>query len=103
MSEIQNGKQKSLRIAAPALYDKMVEVFEQHNIHPYDTRGTVMETKAGMDVTIAFASTFTQSVVGRFSHKQVKQPDAEITEFFEKAAKECKTHLITDYYKMVKP
>lgn len=96
-------QERSIRIATPALYKKMIEVFERYHIHPFDVQGTVKKNESGYNVTLTFTNTFSKSVSAYFNFKQVKSPDEKVTKFFIETAEECKSHLIKNYYKMIKP
>ncbi|MFE8697516.1 hypothetical protein ACFYKT_14325 [Cytobacillus sp. FJAT-53684] len=102
MGEHQLEREESLRIAAPNVYRRMVETFEKHNIHPYDAQGSVIKKKEGLDVTLRLSNSFSEVAKTHISFEQVKEPDTELTDFFEQAAEKCKKQLITDYYKMIK-
>ncbi|MHC0037840.1 hypothetical protein [Pseudoneobacillus sp. C159] len=93
---------KLLRYAASALYERMVEVFSQHNIHSYDVHSTVSKQKDGFEVCLRFSTNFAEKMSTRFTEDQVKSPDEDVTEFFNEAAEKCKSQLIVDYYKMIK-
>jgi hypothetical protein len=103
MSIDRVNEEMSLRIATPELYMSMVKVFEKHNIHSYDTQGTVMKVENGFEITLKFSNGFSQSVTTHVTLDQAVKPDNEVTNFFEETAEKCKTRLISDYFKMVKP
>lgn len=103
MSEKLVNAEKSIRIGTPLLYKRMIETFEKYHIHPYDVQGAVIEEETGFEVILKFANTFNQPETVHFSFEQAKHPDSEVTQFFEEAAEKCKSQLISDYYKMIKP
>jgi hypothetical protein len=96
-------EEKLMRFAAPALYEKMVEAFEDLHIHPYEIHATVIKNENGMDVCLRFSADYSQSITNHFDNEQVMQPDEEVNLFFQNAANQCKALLIADYYKMMKP
>jgi len=96
-------KELSLRIAAPALYQRMVQTFEKHHIHPYDTQGTAIHKEDGFHIILRFAPDFSQKAEATFSLEQANYPDQDVTHFFEKTAEQCKSQLIKNYFKMIKP
>lgn len=96
-------QERSIRIATPELHKKMIETFEPYHIHPFDVQGTVIKNKNGYDVKLTFTNTFSKSVSAYFNFNQVKSPDEKVTKFFNETAEECKSHLIKNYYKMIKP
>ncbi|MBP2239682.1 hypothetical protein J2Z40_000235 [Cytobacillus eiseniae] len=102
MGEHQLQREESLRIAAPAVYKKMVEIFEQYHIHPYDMQGIVLRKNDGLEITLRLSHNYAELSSTHISFDQVKKPDSKITQFFEQAAERCKDQLITDYYKMIK-
>ncbi len=95
-------EEKLLRFAAPSLYQKMVEIFLEYNIHSYDIYATVVKQEEGFDLTLRFSQSFSQSATAFVSFGQAKEPDEEITGFFKRTAEKCKNQLISDYYKMIK-
>ncbi|MGO4886423.1 hypothetical protein ACJ2A9_01580 [Anaerobacillus sp. MEB173] len=103
MSEANGHKELPLRIATPTLYNKLVETLEPYHIHPFDIQGTVMRKEDGLDVTLRYSQSFSQSETAHFNNDQVEHPDEDVTEFFKATAERCKTQLIKDYYKMMKP
>lgn len=92
----------SLRVEAPAVYDRMIETFSRYNIHPYDAQGAVIKKEEGIEIVLKFSNGFSKTVQTHISADQAKNPDDEVTLFFERAADECKNQLIADYYKMIK-
>jgi hypothetical protein len=94
--------EKLLRYAAPALYQRMIEVFSQHNIHSYDVHSTVIKKELGYEVSLRFSANFAEKISSFFTNEQAAQPDEEVTQFFNETAKKCKSQLIADYYKMIK-
>ncbi|MBP1933565.1 hypothetical protein J2Z37_003578 [Ammoniphilus resinae] len=96
-------KELSLRIAAPVIYQRMIQTFEKYHIHPYDTQGTAIPKEDGLHIILRFAPDFSRKAETTFSMKQASQPDQEVTHFFEKTAEQCKSELITNYFKMIKP
>ncbi|WP_026584383.1 hypothetical protein [Bacillus sp. J33] len=95
-------EERLLRYAAPVLYDRMIETFSSYHIHPYDVSATALKNENGYDVSLRFSTDFSQTFTHYFRFKQVKEPDEEVTRFFEEAAEKCKSSLIADYYKMMK-
>jgi UDP-3-O-acyl-N-acetylglucosamine deacetylase len=95
-------EEKLLRFAAPALYQKMVDIFSDLNIHSYDVHGTAMKKEHGLEVTLRFSANYIQEITTYFSMEQVQKPDEEVEKFFKETAEKCKSQLIADYYKMIK-
>ncbi|HYK74599.1 MAG TPA: hypothetical protein VEV44_16010 [Pseudoneobacillus sp.] len=95
-------EEKLLRFAAPAIYQKMIEVFSDYNIHSYDVHGTVMKKVDGIVVKLRFSAHFFEEASTHFSCEQVSNPNEEVTHFFKEIADKCKSQLIADYYKMIK-
>ncbi|WP_442600223.1 hypothetical protein [Neobacillus sp. D3-1R] len=95
-------EEKLLRFAAPAIYQKMIEVFSDHNIHSYDVHGTVVKKEDGIEVMLRFSAQFFEEVSIHFSSAQASNPDESMTQFFKETAEKCKSKLISDYYKMIK-
>lgn len=102
MGELPLYEEESLRIAAPNLYDRMIETFSKYNLHPYDAQGTVMKKGDGLDISLRLAGSNTSIATKHISLGQAEQPDEEITAFFETSAEECKNLLIKNYFKMIK-
>lgn len=96
-------EEKLLRYAAPELYTKMVEIFSTYHLHPYDVHATSLKVENGYEVSLKFSTNFSQTITQHFTFNQVAEPDEEVTHFFERAADQCKSLLIADYYKMIKP
>ena len=94
--------ERLIRYTAPALYNRMVELFSTYHIHPYDVLATAIKDEDGYEVSIRFAPDFSHSAMKHFNFEQVKNLDEEVDCFFKEAAEKCKTSLITDYYKMMK-
>jgi hypothetical protein len=103
MNEKYVIEERVLRFAAPALYKKMIETFSSFNIHPYDIHGTVLKSENGFDITLRFSNSYSQLVTTKVSFEQAKNPDETVIRFFEETAEKCKSQLISDYYKMIKP
>ncbi|WP_430540015.1 hypothetical protein [Neobacillus drentensis] len=95
-------KERLLRFAVPALYNRMIEIFAAYHIHPHDVQATVLKNENGYEILVRFTSDFSQLVTKQFSFEQGEVPDEEVTRFFEEAAESCKSFLIADYYKMMK-
>jgi hypothetical protein len=93
---------KLLRFAAPALYQKMIDIFSHFNIHSYDVHGTAMKKEHGLEVTLRFSAHYFQEVTTHFTTEQAQKPDEEVEKFFRETAEKCKSQLIADYYKMIK-
>ncbi|MBO0961727.1 hypothetical protein J1P26_18645 [Neobacillus sp. MM2021_6] len=102
MSNKPSLEEKLLRFAAPALYQKMSDIFSDLNIHPFDIHGTVTKSENGYELTLRFSPSFSQSVTTMVSYEQALNPDDEVVRFFEEAAEKCKSQLISEYYKMIK-
>jgi hypothetical protein len=81
----------------------MIESFSAFHIHPYDVQAVLLKKENGYDVTIRFSSDFSQVVTAHFSYEQAAHPDEEVTRFFENAANQCRSVLMAEYYKMIKP
>ncbi|WP_392391448.1 hypothetical protein [Neobacillus jeddahensis] len=96
-------EERLLRYVVPALYNRMVEIFAVYHIHPYDVQATAVKNEDGYDISLRYAADFSQSSIKHFSAEQVKNLDEEVTCFFQQAAETCKSFLIADYYKMMKP
>jgi len=95
-------EKKLLRFAAPELYKKMAEVFSTYHIHPHDVHAVITKLDDTWEVSLRFASDFSETIPTYFTTEQVNDPDEIVTHFFEEAAGKCKTQLIADYYKMIK-
>ncbi|WP_258000390.1 hypothetical protein [Bacillus sp. Marseille-P3661] len=95
-------KEKLLRFAAPNLYQKMVEVFSNYNIHSYDIYSTVVKQEQGFEVKLRYSRSFSQSVTVFVTFEQAMKPDEEVIQFFKETAETCKNQLISDYFKMVR-
>ena len=96
-------EERLLRFSAPNLYEKMVEIFSRYNIHSYDVYSTVIKDEQGYELVLRFSDAFSQSVTKKISFEQAENPDEEMIEFFKDTAEKCKSQLISDYYKMIKP
>lgn len=95
-------EEKLLRYAAPALYNRMEEIFSAYHIHPYDVQATILKNEDGLNVTLMFSTDFSQALTKLFSFAQASLPDEEANQFFTEAAEKCKSSLIADYYKLMK-
>lgn len=102
MGELPLYEEESLRIAAPNVYERMIETFSKHNLHPYDTEGTVIKKEDGFDISLRLAGSSTSVGTKHISLTQAEKPDEEVTNFFETSAEECKNLLIKNYFKMIK-
>ncbi|HBI02558.1 MAG TPA: hypothetical protein DDY49_00830 [Paenibacillaceae bacterium] len=96
------AEERILRYAAPPLYKRMVEVFSTYHIHPYDFFAKLRKNNTEFTVIVRFSPDFSQVVSKGFTSEQVMHPDEEVTGFFEEAAKQCKSVLVADYYKIKK-
>ncbi|HHQ2899416.1 TPA: hypothetical protein ACSPOR_004639 [Bacillus cereus] len=102
MNENSIVEEKLLRFALPKLYKQMLEVFEKHHIHPFDIQGTIVKKENGYTVIIKFSQSFSHVATTFVNFEQANNPDAEIIHFFEETAKQCRSQLVKDYYKMIK-
>jgi hypothetical protein len=96
-------EEKLLRFAAPFLYHKMLEIFSRHHIHSYDIHATVSESDEALQITLRFCTDFSETFTQEFSLQTASEPNEEVIGFFEEAAHKCKSLLVADYYKMMKP
>lgn len=96
-------EERQLRYTVPIVYNRMVETFATYHIHPYDVQALAIKNEEGYAISLRFAKGFSQSITKHFSFEQAKHPDNEVTLFFQEAADKCKSFLIADYYKMMKP
>jgi hypothetical protein len=94
--------EKMMRIVAPNLYNQIVTILEEDNIHPYDIEANVIEETSGFKVVIRFGEGFTQERSEVFSYKSIEDMDTEITEFIHSISEECKQVMVSDYFKMMK-
>lgn len=102
LGELPLYEEESLRIAAPNLYNKMLESFSKYNLHPYDTESSVIKNQNGMDITIKLAGSQSMLATTKITAKQANEPDEEVISFFESSAEKCKNLLIKNYFKMIK-
>lgn len=102
MGELPLHEEESLRIGAPRLYERMMEAFSKHRIHPFDTEGKVVKKKDRIHITLTLAGSTSPLATKEFTLQQAKEPDQEVISFFEGTAEECKNLLIKNYYKMIK-
>lgn len=97
------AEEKLLRFEAPALYNRMVETLSAYHIHPYDVQATALKDERGLDVSLRFSANFSQLLTKRLRFEQAENPDEDVICFFKEAADKCKSSLITNYFKMIKP
>ncbi|EEM58309.1 MULTISPECIES: hypothetical protein [Bacillus cereus group] len=95
-------EEKLLRFAIPTLYKQMLEVFEKYHIHPFDIQGTIVKKENGYNVIIRFSQSFSHTATIFVNFEQATHPDEEMIHFFEETAKQCRSQLVKDYYKMIK-
>ena len=96
-------EERLLRFEAPALYKRMVETLSAYNIHPYDIQATAWKHEDELEVSVRFFAQYSQVLSTRFPLDKALHPDEAVTSFFEDAADKCKSTLITDDDKMIKP
>lgn len=95
--------QKPLRIVAPGLYQQMIKVLDEHQIHPYDVDASAIVHQSEVEIILQYGDSYTQSDHLTVSDAVAKKPNAETKQFFQEAVEKIKKQLIADYFKMVKP
>jgi hypothetical protein len=96
-------EERILRFADPELYKKMIETFSAHHIHPYDVQATIKKDEEGYELSLLVPANNGKRMTTRLGLEKESHFNKNVTSFFEKAAAESKSLLMSDYYRMVKP
>lgn len=95
---------KSLRVIDPKLYRFIVdELNRRHNIHSYDIQILAKKIESGLTMTFKYGEDYAQSKEVFFEFKTLNDRNSELTDFIHGLADDCKSVMIKDYFKMVKP
>lgn len=99
-----SGKEQSLRVILPELYNFVTDELERlHNIHPYDIQIYTIEETTGYQLIFYFGEGYSHQDSHSFSKNSIEKMDKEITDFIEIFGESCKEVMIADYFKMMKP
>lgn len=95
---------KPLRVIDPKLYKFIVdELNRRHNIHSYDIEILAKKIDSGLTMTFKYGEDYAQSKEIFFDFKTLHDRSSKLTDFVHELADECKSVMIKDYFKMVKP
>lgn len=95
-------EERILRFAKPALYKKMIEIFSAYHIHPCDVHATIKKDEDGYELSLLFPANNGKQMTTRLCPEKDNHFDQKLTSFFEKAAAESKSLLMSHYYRMIK-
>lgn len=97
------AEERLLRFAEPSIYKKMIETFSSYQIHPHDVQATMKKDEKGFELFLRFPANKGSQIKTYLPSSQGKHFEEEMRKFFEKAAETCRSLLIKESYKMMKP
>lgn len=105
MGTEQTGDQGKipLRMAAPAVYDSLMQTLDDLHVQPYDVKADAVKEDNGLLLTVRFGEEFRQTLTHFFTYESLKKMDDEVTVFFKEIKEACHKALMSEYFQTMNP
>ncbi|MDQ0300339.1 UDP-2,3-diacylglucosamine pyrophosphatase LpxH [Salibacterium salarium] len=102
MSKNGARQEKSLRVVAPDIYNKLIQELETYHIQPYDIQANAIEYKDGLQLILYYGEQFPHLEKKFASFEEWSDWTADLSTFIELTAQTLKQTMVADYFKMMR-
>ncbi|WP_026700641.1 hypothetical protein [Salibacterium aidingense] len=102
MSINEQHQEKSLRIVAPDIYNKLILELDAYHIQPYDIQANAVEYENGLKLILYYGEQFPHAEEKFASFEEWHEWSKDLSAFMESTAQTLKQTMAADYFKMMK-